>query len=393
MGVCTVDNEKIKNNKIILKNSNVIEHYKNEISNKDENNKSSIIKTINNSETLNDKAGGNGKKITKNLEIESPKISYNNIIPSESVVDEYIAIEQIMIDESPKLYEERSQDKLMDNIIEDEKDNEEKMRYNNAIEPIKKYKNTKTLKGSNDRITSLIRLSSGYIATGSYDFSIKIWDITKEPEDSLISKKNSLGTPFCLLELKPNELLAGNSMNCIDIFDLNDDSDKIKNSLFEHWLWITALVKCEENNFASASNDARIIIWDSNNKKKLRELKGHTGCILTMILLENCNLCSGGIDESIIIWDWKKGRNISNFKGHDGFLKTICQFNDEILLTGSNDKNIKIWNMNLIQIGELKGHEDSVRTLCKIDGNYFASGSFDNTIKIWDFNKKNALIV
>ena len=67
MGVCTVDNEKIKNNKIILKNSKVIEHYKNEISNKDENNKSSINKTINNSETLNDKVGGNGKKKTKNL--------------------------------------------------------------------------------------------------------------------------------------------------------------------------------------------------------------------------------------------------------------------------------------------------------------------------------------
>ena len=273
-----------------------------------------------------------------------------------------------------------------------EQDNLEPKNKNNFVDkPLKKYQNTKTIIGHGGRIVCLIRLSSGYIATGSYDYSIKIWDITKDPDDSLIATRHSEGFIFCLLELKPNELLAGNSLNAIDVFDLNDHSDEIKERLFEHSLWISALVKCDENNFASASNDARIVIWDSNSKKKLRELTGHTDCILTMILLEDGRLCTGSADNNIIIWDWKNKRSLYRFKAHNNWVKTICQFNDQILLTGSDDHKIKIWNMNLVLLDELKEHEHSVRALCKIDDNFFASGSFDSTIKIWDINEKKCV--
>ena len=263
--------------------------------------------------------------------------------------------------------------------------------YNNK-EVLKNFINTKILEGHEDRIVCLIRLSSGYIATGSYDFSVKIWDITKDPKEALIATKFSVGIIFCLLELKPNELLAGNAENCIDVFDLTkNDIIEPEYRLFGHSLWITALVKCDEGHFASSSNDAKIFIWDSHKKNKVEELLGHTDCILTMILLEDGNLCSGSADNTIRIWDWKKGKCLCYFKAHNNWVKAICQFNNQILLSGSDDKKIKIWNINLEFLGKLEGHKHSVRTFCKIDDNYFASGSFDHTIKIWDFNEKKCI--
>ena len=80
----------------------------------------------------------------------------------------------------------------------------------NKNKVLKQYKNTKTLIGHKAQIVSLIQLSSGYICTGSYDFSVKIWDITKDEKEPLITTKYSIGFVLCLLELKPNELLAGN---------------------------------------------------------------------------------------------------------------------------------------------------------------------------------------
>ena len=264
--------------------------------------------------------------------------------------------------------------------------------FNNKV--LKQYKNIKTLKGHKDQIVSLIQLSSGYICTGSYDYSIKIWDISKDPEEALVSTKCSIGFMLCLLELKPNELLAGNSGNCIDIFNLADKkSVEPDYRLFGHSLWITALVKCDENHFSSASNDAKIFIWDSNKKNKLKELLSHQDCILTMILLNNGNLCSGNADRTIRIWDWKNGKCLSCKKAHNDWVKSIYQFNSQILLSGSDDRNIKIWNLNLGLQGELKGHKNSVRTFCRIDDNYFATDSFDNTIKIWDFNEKKCVYI
>ena len=107
--------------------------------------------------------------------------------------------------------------------------------------------------GHKEQIVSLIQLSSGYICTGSYDYSIKIWDISKEPKEALITTKCSIGLLLCLLELMPNELIAGNSENCIDVFNLADyKSVEPDNLIFGHYLWVTALVKCDEHHFAIA---------------------------------------------------------------------------------------------------------------------------------------------
>jgi len=264
--------------------------------------------------------------------------------------------------------------------------------FNTNNKVLKQYKNTKTLIGHKDQIVSLIQLSSGYICTGSYDYSIKIWDISKDPKEALITTKYSIGFVLCLLELMPNELFAGNSENCIDVFNLADKkSVEPDNRLFGHSLWVTALVKCDENHFASASNDTKIFIWDSNKKNKLNELLGHFDCILTMILLENGFLCSGSADQNIRIWDWKNGNCLSCQKAHNDWVKSIYQFNSQILLSGSDDRIIKIWNLNLDLLGELKSHKNSIRAICKIDDNFFATGSFDNTIKIWNFNEKKCV--
>ena len=264
----------------------------------------------------------------------------------------------------------------------------------NGINVLKQYKNTKIFTGHEKRIVSLIRLSSGYIVTGSYDLSIKIWDITKEPQEALITTKYSVGYMLCLLELKPNELLVGNSENCIDVFNLNEDISDPNLRLFGHSLWVTGLVICDEQYFASSGNDAKIIIWDSNKKIKIRELEGHKDCILTMILLENGNLCTGSADKSIRFWDWKTGHCLNQLKAHNNWVKCLFQFNSQILLSGSDDHKIRLWNMNNINnntFEELKGHTHSVRTFCKIDENFFASGSFDKTIKIWDIKEMKCI--
>ena len=253
---------------------------------------------------------------------------------------------------------------------------------------LNKYINTKTLIGHKNRVYSLIKLNSGYIATGSSDNTIKIWDITKDPNNALIATKNTTGNIFCLLELKDNELLSGNSDNNIEVFDLTKETDNSEYYLSGHSKGIRALVKCNEENFASASNDTKIFIWDCSTKRKIKELLGHVDCVLTMILLENGNLVSGSADNTIRIWDWKNGYCLSYFKVHEGLVLSICQFNNQILLSGSNDTKIRIWDENMDMIDELEGHKNSVKTLCKISDNYFASGSFDNKIKIWDIKER-----
>ena len=258
----------------------------------------------------------------------------------------------------------------------------------NSNKPIN-YTLSKTLLGHSDRVSSLIKLESNLIATGSYDYTIKIWDISKDPSESLIKTKNSSSIIFCLLEFEPGKLLAGNSDNNICLYDLNNDEiNEPIHIFYRHFLWISALVKCDETHFASSSNDAKIIIWDYKNKEYKYTLEGHTDCIMSMIMLNNGNLCTASADENIRIWDWMNMKCLFYFKPHEKYVKCLCQLNNGILLTGSDDKKIGIWNENYENIKLLDEHKHSVRTLCQINEKYFASGSFDKTIKIWDLDNK-----
>ena len=145
------------------------------------------------------------------------------------------------IDEKDTKIIEQSSNNPINNIISSNNEN----KFNENLIPnsmrqinqrtLKNYKNTKTLIGHENRIVSMIILSSGYIATGAYDNSIRIWDPKKNGQEALIESRFSIGYILCLLELKPNLIYAGNSVNAIDIFDLNiksiDPNLRLKNIL------------------------------------------------------------------------------------------------------------------------------------------------------------------
>ena len=250
-------------------------------------------------------------------------------------------------------------------------------------EDIKEYHHIKTLNGHRDRVVSLIQLHSGLIATGSYDSTIRIWDVEDYSCVKIFKIKETI--IFCLLEFIPNFILFGTNKNNIGLWDSNSE-DNLQSFIFSgHELWVNSLVKCDDNCFASASNDKTIKIWNYYNKNCIRTIEAHEDCILCLIKLINGNLCSGGADLMIKIWDWNNGSCIYTLVGHRNWINCLIQLEDGQIVSGSVDKTIKFWK-KYENIETINAHENSVRTLCQINANYIASGSFDNKIKIWNLN-------
>ena len=254
------------------------------------------------------------------------------------------------------------------NVLKKQKDNE--------------FHCTKVIEGHTDKVVILIELASGKIASGSYDNTIRIWNLDTGEQENII-KEN--GRVFCLLEFEENKILSGTSDNSITLWDVNLPNDNYIYNFTGHELWVNYLVKCDENHFASASNDMNIKIWDYYNRKCISTLKGHQDCILALALLKNKNLCSGSADLTLKIWDWEEQTCLSTLKGHEKWVKCVFELNNGIIVSGSDDNSIRIWE-NFTNIKTLKEHTHSVRTFCQINNNYFASGSFDCNIKIWEIN-------
>ena len=253
-------------------------------------------------------------------------------------------------------------------------------------ENFRRYKYIKTLQGNNI-ISSIIQLSSGLIATGSYDEQILIWNIE---QSSLLKSIQENGYVLSLLEFKPNYLLSGTSNNIICLWDLSSQNNEYVYKFEGHRFWVNCLAKCNEQFFASGSNDKTIKIWDYNERKEIRTINAHNNIVECLILLKNGNLCSGGDDNLIKFWKWENGELIKEIKGHKNSVKCLYEFNGKFLISGSDDKTIKIWE-NYQEKKNINVHSDTIKDLCLIDENVFASCSFDSTIKIWDINNLNCL--
>ena len=250
------------------------------------------------------------------------------------------------------------------------------------VDAKKDFSCIKTFKGHVGKIVSLIQLSSGKLASGSYDNTIHIWNMNYEKEEKII---NENGRVFALLEFENDKLLAGTSENVIDLWDINSVDNNCLYSFEGHELWINCLVKINSKIFASASNDSKIKIWDYFTRTYLFDLQGHVDCILSLILLRNNYLCSGSADLTIKIWDWGKQNCVSTLRGHQKWVKSVYELDNGILVSGSDDKTIKLWKDDNLLL-TLNGHRHSVRTFCQLNEKYFCSGSFDSTIKIWKIN-------
>jgi len=271
---------------------------------------------------------------------------------------------------------------------------------------IKPFKMANSFLAHNKIIVCMIELENKQIATGSYDNTIKIWDVNNQNCENEIIED---GKVFALLEFEPNLLLSAIDKTpddvqeisqirsediVINLWDLNsaNSDNKIIHSFTGHQLRINCLVKCDDKFFASCSNDGEIIIWDYHLRKKVHNLYGHADCILCLIRLNNGNLCSGSADMTIKIWNWENASCIATLTGNKHWVKCLCQLSNGYILSGSHDNLIKIWDSYNQFVTDLKGHTESVRSICQIGKtNYIASASFDHTIKIWDLNTNECI--
>ena len=421
MGVCGVESESRKNKYYkneSPKNSN--KHKKNDSKNKKE--KSNKIKNNDSNKKLD-----NENHIDSHKEIEFKnkelKYSFNKDEIENNEKENYNLNNQNHLEITEKMNQEIEKNEVLNSLVimektsknfneeirnekndakspeKEEQNGENDFSYNNRDikdNNLGNYENTQTYEAHTKKVTILIQLESGKLASGSYDMTIKIWDIIDktiiEP-DKIIQEK---GFVLFLLEFERDKILCGTSMNEINLWDLNTDCQSCEFNFQGHELWINCLVKLDSERFASASNDATILIWNYYNGEKLFRFEGHDDCILSLIYLKNGKLCSGSADETIKIWDIDKEECVQTLNGHTKWVKCLLELNNGTILSGSDDQSIKIWNYDknedkYILFNTLNEHKLSVRTLCQIDEKYFASGSFDFTIKIWEINTWNCV--
>jgi hypothetical protein len=184
-----------------------------------------------------------------------------------------------------------------------------------------------------------------YIASGSWDGTVKMWDAPSG-----------------------NELLT------------------IKEA---HTSSISSVVFSPDGQrLASCGVDATIKIWDTQTGLLLDTLTGHTSPVSRIAFSPNgTRLASGDRDQTVRLWDLTTGRPMHEFREHATSISGIAYSPDgQRLLTVGKDGAVKILDATTCQ--EAFSFQAPIRWVHNValshDGRRLALASYDGTIKICD---------
>ncbi|KAK7530434.1 sulfur metabolite repression control protein-like protein SconB [Phyllosticta citricarpa] len=173
---------------------------------------------------------------------------------------------------------------------------------------------TKVLRGHTNGIMCL-QFDDSIIATGSYDATIKIWDV---------------------------------------------ESGKEMRTLTGH----TAGVRClqfEDNRLFSAGLDRTVKLWNWKTGELLRTLSGHSGGIVTLHSANNI-LATGSMDHTIRVWNFPDKATF-NLKGHTDWVNSVrIDPASRTIFSASDDCTARLWDLDTKRcLKVFKGHVGQVQ--------------------------------
>lgn len=203
---------------------------------------------------------------------------------------------------------------------------------------------------------SCLAVCNGYIYSGSWDKSLKVWRIS--------------------------------DLKCLESIKAHDDA-------------INGLVASKNGVVYSASADGKIKAWKSGGTSthSLKGiLEGHKDVSLNSVVVseDGVFVYGGGSDGYVMGWVGNKNLDswklICEVKAHEMAVLCMCLMMGEFLCSGSADKSICIWkreiNGGLFKFGVIKGHEGPVKCLqastASVGGGFMLySGSLDKSLRVW----------
>ncbi|KAL8716366.1 MAG: hypothetical protein Q9220_000273 [cf. Caloplaca sp. 1 TL-2023] len=182
----------------------------------------------------------------------------------------------------------------------------------------------------------------GYIVSGSWDSSARVWKVGKWECESVL--EGHQGSVWAVLAYDHDTIITGCADQIIRVFS---STGKLLQTIKGSTDVVRALCRLPANHssgadFASAGNDGIIRLWKLNGKQ-IGELLGHENFIYSLASLPSGEIVSSGEDRTVRIW--KDGSCVQTIT-HPAisvWVVAVCSENGDIV-SGASDKKVRVFS-------------------------------------------------
>ena len=249
---------------------------------------------------------------------------------------------------------------------------------------------TKVFRGHTNGVMCL-QFDDNVLITGSYDSTVKVWDIHSGEELRTLTGHTS---GIRCLQFDDTKLMTGSLDKTIKLW--NWRTGQCLRTFQAHSDGIISL-HFSGRYVASGSMDKTIRIWDSDSKQTFL-LRGHTDWVNSVKVDEaSRTLFSASDDLTVRLWDLDTRECLKVFEGHVGQVQQVLpmpaefELDEESALTGDKDDDASSVSSVADYLQEHRRDtpapaepfwpHDSDRTA---PPRYMLTGALDSTIRLWD---------
>jgi len=236
-------------------------------------------------------------------------------------------------------------------------------------------------------------IDDNYLAAGSFNGNVEVWDIYGKKFKSL--KAHKKGVKAVKFSPSGKLVVSVSYDNTITLWDkktwnrltvLEGHSDGVRDLSFSK----------DGRYLASCGNDQIVIIWDLLTGAALKQLKGHNDTVNSVAFSpDGKRVVSVSYNRTVFIWDIEKGKIMHNLKGHAGnVVKVNFSSDGKLIGTTSNDKTAILWNaVTGEKLFTYRDHKDPINDISfSPTGKYVATASWDKTVKIWSIKTGKTML-
>jgi len=230
--------------------------------------------------------------------------------------------------------------------------------------------------------------NTNYVATCSYNGTVKIWNVLSSFNWTLITAYTNITSWVRALEWLDNDTLAspGWGDHSIDIWSATTGQRNRKIQTIQS---VCSLKLLNKNiHLAAGLGNGDINIYNINDGNLVSSLKGHTSDVNDSVQISADLLASSSDDKTVRIWNLTTNTCKFILTGHTDRVFGLKQITSSILASGSHDETIKLWDITTGQlIRTLTGHTGWIEWSVDIlNSQTLVSGSWDQTIKLWNWS-------
>jgi len=220
------------------------------------------------------------------------------------------------------------------------------------------------------------------IASGSYDFSVKVWEADNGKIITDFDDHDEWQYVISLAFSPEGERIASGTGD-IKVWDINTGEVLNEFDNNEAYIWNVDFHPTE-NILASAGK--KITFWNLDTNEKITTFgKEENDKWSIKFTPDGKRIISTG--KTAKVWDLDTGNIITNFAVHEDEVAVLDVTSDSNkVITGSLDNTAKVWNINTGEIiTDFTEHEGPVSAVIFTpDGREAITGSHDGKIKIWE---------